>query len=138
MEIFKNCKLIDLPSIGNNSRGFLSFMESETHIPFKINRVYYIHSKGDPNEIRGPHAHKETEQVFFVINGSAEFHLDDGSITKDYIVDSPSTGIFIGKEIWHSMSYASSNVVILVVASNTYMELDYLRNYEDFRKYLTQ
>lgn len=35
-------KLINLPKI-LDERGNLSFIEEDTHLPFKINRVYWIY-----------------------------------------------------------------------------------------------
>ena len=49
-------RIINLPKI-EDDRGNLSFVE-ENHIPFKINRVYWIYDVPG-GEFRGSHAFKE-------------------------------------------------------------------------------
>ena len=54
------CKIIDLPKI-QDPRGNLTFIESNNHIPFDIQRVYYLYDVPGGSE-RGGHAHKELHQ----------------------------------------------------------------------------
>ena len=42
MTPIKNCKLVQLPKI-SDPRGNLTFVESDKHIPFKIQRAYYLY-----------------------------------------------------------------------------------------------
>ncbi|MHA1843084.1 MAG: WxcM-like domain-containing protein, partial [Promethearchaeota archaeon] len=66
---FKNCYLIEFSKHGDNSRGYLTAIEKNNGLPFDINRIYYIYEIGNLNEIRGPHAHKKTEQIFITLKG---------------------------------------------------------------------
>ena len=50
-------KIINLPKI-LDKRGNLSFLESENHVPFKIERVYWVYDVPG-GEIIGGHAFKE-------------------------------------------------------------------------------
>ena len=50
------CKIIDLPKIAD-PRGNLTFVESDSQIPFDIQRVYYLYDVPGGSE-RGGHAHK--------------------------------------------------------------------------------
>lgn len=131
---FKNCSLINFPKFGDNKRGYLSFFESKKECPFDIKRVYYIYGIGDSSEIRGPHAHWKTEQIFININGKSTYFLDDGKEKKNIIIDEPDVGIYIGPKIWHYMTDFSPNLVILIVASRYYDESDYIHNYDEFIK----
>jgi len=86
--------------------------------------------------MRGPHAHRRTEQIFINIRGKATYFLDNGIEKKNLILDKPNNGIYIGPKVWHYIKEFSSDIIILVVASTPYNEADYIRNYDDFMKYI--
>lgn len=132
---FKNCHLIKFPKIGDSKRGYLTFFESNKGIPFEIKRVYYIYNIEDNSQIRGPHAHKETEQVFINVQGHATYYLDDGKNKSEIILNEPNLGIYIGPEIWHHMGDFSEDIIFLVVSSSNYDESDYIRSYKEFITY---
>ena len=133
----RNCKLIELPKIGDRERGYLSFMESLRNIPFEIKRVYYIYGIEDPSAVRGEHAHKENlEQIFFCINGSVTFLLDDGENKDKYELKDPNIGIYIGPGVWHTLVNFSKDAIILVVASDYYNEELYIRDYNKFLEHV--
>lgn len=50
-------KIINLPKF-EDPRGNLSFVEEESHIPFKIERVYWIYDVPG-GQLRGGHAFKD-------------------------------------------------------------------------------
>ncbi|MDP3269182.1 MAG: WxcM-like domain-containing protein, partial [Legionella sp.] len=52
----EDCRIIELPKI-HEPRGNLSFVESNNHIPFAIERVYYVYDVPGGSD-RGGHAHK--------------------------------------------------------------------------------
>ena len=125
----KNCKIIELPTIQDGKDGCLSVAEG---LPFQIKRVYYIYNLNG-NAIRGKHAHKKLEQLLFCISGSFIMELDDG-VTKQIIgLDEPNVGIYLGPNLWHTMSHFSEDCIILVLASDYYDESDYIRNYSQFK-----
>jgi len=133
--IFENCYLIEFPKLGDNNRGFLTAFEINNKFLFAIKRIYYIYEIGDLQGIRGPHAHKQTQQIFFTLNGKAKYHLDNGIEKKEITIDKPNIGIFIGPKIWHYINDFSVGIIFLVVASTYYDENDYLRNYDQFLDY---
>jgi hypothetical protein len=49
-----NAEIINLPKI-EDTRGNLTFVEEENHIPFKIKRVYWIYDVPG-GQVRGGHA----------------------------------------------------------------------------------
>ena len=134
--IVKNSKRIELPKIVDGIDGTISVAENSVHIPFAIKRVYYIYDLNNPNAVRGKHAHKELEQVLFCINGSCEIGLDDGTNRQSIILDKPNIGIYLGTELWHTMLRFSDNCILLVLASDLYNENDYIRDYDDFKRYI--
>jgi hypothetical protein len=52
-----------------DARGNLSFIEQVNHIPFKIQRTYWIYDVPG-GEKRGGHAYKENEEFIVALSGS--------------------------------------------------------------------
>jgi dTDP-4-dehydrorhamnose 3,5-epimerase-like enzyme len=129
-------KYIKLPMINFGTKGKLSFMEANKHVPFNIKRIYYIYDIKDLNIIREGHAHKTLKQVIFCLNGSFTLELDNGNEKKEICLNMPYEGVLIRNRIWHNMKKFSENIVILVIASDYYNEEDYIRDYKEFRKYI--
>src|SRR6266516_1665305 len=71
-----DCRLVDLPKI-TDPRDYLTFVEAGRHVPFQIQRVYYLYDVPGGAE-RGGHAHRSLEQVFIALSGSFDVVLDDG------------------------------------------------------------
>jgi hypothetical protein len=59
------CQVLELPRI-NEPRGNLTFVESNRHIPFPIQRVYYLYDVPGGAE-RGGHAHKALQQLIIAM-----------------------------------------------------------------------
>jgi WxcM-like, C-terminal len=124
------CRIIDLPKI-QDPRGNLTFIESGNHIPFEIQRVYYLYDVPGGAE-RGGHAHKDLHQLIVAMSGSFDIYLDDGHEKKHFHLNRSYYGLYICPMIWRELDNFSSGSVCTVLASNFYDESDYYRNYEDF------
>ena len=72
----ERCRLVDLPKI-SDPRGNLTFIEGGRHVPFDIQRVYYLYDVPGGSE-RGGHAHKGLHQLIVAMSGSFDVVLDDG------------------------------------------------------------
>jgi len=120
-----------------NKTGSLSFLEvgENRDVPFSIQRVYYIYGV-KRGERRGFHAHKKLQQYLICIHGSCSILLDDGSEHENILLDNPNEGLHIGPNTWREMYNFSEDAVLLVLASELYDEEDYIRNYDDFLKYI--
>lgn len=120
----------------SDDRGSLVALEELKNIPFDIKRVYYMYGTV-PNQSRGLHAHKCLEQVLLCLSGSCKLLLDDGT-DKDVIElgGNPSVGVYIANNIWREMYDFSKDCVLMVVASEYYNEEDYIRDYNEFLKYV--
>jgi len=134
----KNSKTIILPQIVDGIDGTISVAEYRNHIPFPIKRVYYIYGLINPDAIRGKHAHKNLEQVLFCINGTCEISLDDGEKSQTVVLHKPNVGLYLGKELWVTMKEFSDNCILLVLASDIYEEDDYIRDYDEFIRYVNR
>ncbi|MFY7839474.1 MAG: sugar 3,4-ketoisomerase [Lacibacter sp.] len=124
--------LIEFPSIGDSSLGYLSVAEELSAIPFAIARVYWTYYTPQ-NVTRGGHANIDKELVLVAVSGSITVttEMQDGS-KASFFLDHPAKGLYIPKRCWHTMQY-SHTAVQMVIASNLYSENDYIRNYEEFK-----
>lgn len=114
-----------------DGRGGLVALEQNQNIPFSIKRVYFIY--GTPaNTRRGFHAHKALEQVAICVKGACSFLLDNGKEKTECRLDSPTSGLYIGSNIWHEMYDFTEDCVLMVLASDLYDEADYIRDYDQF------
>jgi hypothetical protein len=59
-------------------RGNLSFIEEEKHIPFKIERVYWVYDVPG-GQVRGGHAFREQQELIVALSGSFDVVIDDGN-----------------------------------------------------------
>ena len=127
-------EIIDLPKI-SDVRGNLTFIESNKHIPFDIKRVYYIYDIPG-GESRGGHAHKKLQQFLIAMSGSFEIILDDGRTKKSFYLNRAYYGLYIPRLIWRDIRNFSSGAVCMCLASDYYDEKDYIRDYNEFKKYI--
>lgn len=125
-----DCKIIELPRI-NDRRGNLTFVEGQVHIPFDIQRVYYLYDVPGGAE-RGGHAHKALNQLIIAMSGSFDIHLDDGASKKTFHMNRSYFGLYVPTMIWREIDNFSSGAVCMVLASERYEEADYYRDYPTF------
>lgn len=128
----KGYELIDFPRIGDG-QGFLVALEEKNNIPFEIKRVYFIYDT--PKDIvRGKHAHRILQQVIFCLKGSCDFTLDNGKEKLFIRMNKPERGLYIKNSMWREFTNFSPDCVLMILASEHYNEKDYIRNYEEFLK----
>ena len=118
-----------------DERGQLVALEDHKDIPFEIKRVYYMYDTGK-GVTRGQHAHKSLEQILICIHGSCKLMLDNGKEKKIVSLEKPYEGLYISNNIWREMYDFSSDAVLMVLASDVYKEEDYIRNYDEFLKFV--
>ena len=126
------CRLIDLPKI-QDPRGNLSVIESNVHVPFDIERVYYLYDVPGGSE-RGGHAHKELRQLIIAMSGSFDVLLDDGRHRRRVHLARSHYGLYVCPMIWRELDNFSSGSVCMVLASTKYEEADYYRDYPEFMR----
>lgn len=125
-----NCKLMNLPKI-KDPRGNLTYVENCDQVPFNIKRVYYLYDVPG-GSFRGSHAHKNLHQFFIAVSGSFDIVLDDGLNKKTFNMNRSFLGLYICPMIWRKLENFTSGAVCLVLASEKYLESDYIRNYNEF------
>lgn len=127
--------LIEFKSIGQSDIGYISVAEQSESVPFEIKRVFWTYFT--PESItRGRHAHKKTEQVLIAVAGKITVRTEsaDGKDCQTFVLEKPNQGVYIPPNVWHTMEY-SHTAVQMVFASTEYHPEDYLRDYQEFKKY---
>lgn len=123
-------RIIELPK-NLDKRGNLSFIEGENHIPFKINRSFWIYDVPGGAK-RGGHAYKENQEFIVALSGSFDVVIDNGHEKKTYHLNRSYYGLYIPKMYWREMENFSTNSLSLVLSSTVFSEDDYIRDYEQF------
>ena len=122
-------KLIELPKV-LDPRGNLTFIEGGNHIPFAIERVFYLYDVPG-GESRAGHANKD-EHFIIAASGSFNVVLDDGKAKKTYFLNRSYYGLYVPSLIWRELADFSSGSVCLVFSSRPYDPADYYRDYGEF------
>jgi hypothetical protein len=125
-----SCKLINLPKIAD-PRGNLTFLENNRHIPFAIQRVFYLYDVPGGAE-RAGHALKRCHQFLIAMSGSFDVIAYNGKDKQRFHLNRSYYGLHLPPMFWREIDNFSSGSVCLVLASETYDEKDYFRDYNHY------
>lgn len=136
MHNMNKVKLLDFPQRGDE-RGHLVIAEGGKDIPFDIKRVFYIYGS-DKDVVRGQHANRRTEFVLINVAGTSKVKVKDGEGNEAiYCLDRPHMGIYLPTMVWKDMYDFSEDSVLLVLASEHYDNTEYIRDFDEFTKEIT-
>ena len=121
-----DCSLYQLEK-NHEEQGNLTYVYNGIHVPFDVKRVFYSYDIPG-GEARGAHAHKKCHQFLVAASGS-------GVNKRTVLLNRPFYGLHVPPGIWAMEQGFSSGSICLVLASEGYLEEDYIRNYEDFVMY---
>ncbi len=130
MKNFKDPQIILFPKIQDH-RGNLTVIEKQDHVPFKIQRAYWIYDVPGGG-VRGGHAFKETHEVIIALSGSFDVLIDYGDWTQIYNLNRSYFGLYVPNMLWRQMFHFSTNSVALVLSSSDYFEDDYVHRYKEY------
>jgi len=125
-------KLIELSTI-TDLRGKLTAIEGGINIPFKIERIFYMH--GIESD-RGGHAHIETDQIIIAMHGSYNISINNGKDKETIHMNNPEIGLYLPRLTFTDFSDISKDAVILVLANTHYDMSKSLRTFDDFISYI--
>lgn len=131
----QKARIINLPKI-LDQRGNLSFAEENNHVPFHIQRTYWIYDVPGGEE-RGGHAYKENEEFIISLSGSFDVTIDNGETKETFTLNRSYYGLYVPKGLWRQMGNFSTNSLALVLGSEKYSAEDYIRDYDEFLKIRT-
>ena len=98
--------------------------------------AYTGHTTFPAGESRGGHAHKECREFIIAVSGSFSVTLDNGHEKETFHLNHPWQGLLVETGIWRTLEDFSSGSVCLVLASEEFLEADYIREYDDFVRYI--
>lgn len=128
-----DCVILPLNKIHNRA-GNITIVEGNRNVPFDVKRIYYLYDIPG-GEDRGGHAHKKLKQLIVAASGSFNVLLDDDINKKIVTLNRPDYGLLVVPGIWRELMEFSSGSICLVLASEIYNELDYIREYSEFKTY---
>ena len=129
MSKFSNC-IIKLESFGDH-RGAITVSDGFPVDGHDLSRAYWMTDlkSGEP---RGFHAHKSLWQVAICPVGRCEVVLDDGSSRERLYLEGAQNAVIFPPMVWHELYNFSDDCCVLVLASASFDETDYIRDYEQF------
>lgn len=125
-------KIIQLPKI-LDPRGNLSFLESGNHVPFDIQRTYWIYDVPG-GEIRGGHAFNLQKEFIIVLSGSLDVIIYDGTKEKKFSLNRSYYGLYVPNGVWRHMENFATNTLVLILSNTVFEESDYIRDKDKYLK----
>ena len=132
MATVEDVRIIELPKF-LDARGNLSFAEQYNHVPFEIERTYWIYDVPG-GEDRGGHAFRENQEVVIALSGAFDVIVDDGVFRKTFSLNRSYYGLYVPAGLWRTIENFSTNSFALEFGSKHYDAADYIRDYEEFLK----
>jgi len=126
----RGARLHELPEIVD-MRGSLSVAEAGKQLPF-VPKRYFLVFDVPSMEVRGEHAHRILHQFLVCIKGSVSVVVDDGEYREEHVLDRPTLGLHLSPIVWATQYKYTSDAVLLVLASEPYDSDDYIRDYDEF------
>ena len=131
LKFMNKVKIIELPKI-LDVRGNLTFIEENNHIPFEINRVYWIYDVPG-GDIRGSHAYKTIQEFIIALSGSFDVVIHDGKEERSILLNRSYYGLYVPNLLWRRLENFSTNSLCLILASDFYNEKEYIRDFHEFK-----
>ena len=121
--------------IFSNKTGKLIPISFNKKFPIKVKRIFHLYGK--KNKIRGNHAHKKCSQVFIPILGKLILNIKTPNTEKKITLNhSVNTAVVVPPKHWCSIKFINKNSILMVVCDQYYKANDYLKNFDDYKKYL--
>jgi acetyltransferase-like isoleucine patch superfamily enzyme/dTDP-4-dehydrorhamnose 3,5-epimerase-like enzyme len=114
-------------------RGSLAVGELGKQLPFEPKRFFVVHDVPS-RHVRGEHAHRTLHQFLVCLKGELSLVVDDGCRRQEVRLQSPEVGVHLPPMVWAVQYRFSPDAVLLVLASDAYDPLDYIRDYEEYQE----
>ena len=114
--------------------GALCVYEGGQTVPFNIKRVFTVSAKAA--DIRGDHAHKQCTQLLVCVSGKIGVECDDGRAVERFDLCNMGEGLLIPPGVWAKQEYIENGAILMVLCDRVYEAHDYLRDYDEFKKFV--
>ncbi len=132
----KEPHIVDLPRI-MDPRGNLSVIESEDLLPFKIARAYWIYDVPG-GMFRNGHAFHTQQEFIVALSGSFDVVLNDGRGEQRFHMCRSYYGLYVPPLTWRKLDNFSTNSVVYVLSDTEYDPCDYIEDFDEFKKLVSQ
>ena len=130
----KKIKKIKIKSFESVSGKLIPISFDKT-FPFKIKRIFFLYAK--KNRVRGDHAHKKCSQLFMTISGKIRLDIKTPIYKKSILISKNSKyAVLVPPKYWCSVKFLNKNSVLLVMTDRYYEFNEYIKNFDEFKKYL--
>ena len=128
-------QIVSLQEIPDPKRGFLGVAECGQHLPFSPKRLFYfVRPAADVQ--RGGHAHREQHQFIIALQGTVTIHGWDKNGTTTEYLNAPTSGLYCAPMTWLELNFDTEDAIVVVLASDVYVEADYIRDRAEFEALL--
>lgn len=128
---------------GNCGGSLVQFQSGDSDVnalPFEIGKVLVM-SDIRTDDVRGMHAHYETEEILVALTGGCTVDVDDGKgrcesvqLTSKSAISNQQSALLLYPHIWRVMRDFEPGTTLLVVANMKYDEADYIRDRTEFER----
>jgi hypothetical protein len=132
----RGCRWIEVPGAAD-ARGRVNFLELGKGLDFQPKGMFWLHHVA-PGQWRGRHGHRESKLILIATNGSCRAHLDDGVVKETVSLDDPTRALYVAPWVWHELTDFAAQTAVVVIASTLFEEAEYLRDYEAFKREVTE
>lgn len=115
----------------NDARGKMCIGEYGKEIPFLVKRFFYQFDFSSDGS-RGSHANLESSFVFVCLVGKCTVIVDDGTNRECFVLNDPTTGLYLSNNTWKEMRNFSKDCVLLVLSDKEYNKDEYISDYGRF------
>lgn len=114
-------------------RGKLAVVQPPATLPFEIARTYWLHDTPAGGGTSGC-ASYTSRQMLVALSGSFDVDVRWSGGIKRFTLSRADRGLYIPPMTWYEISNMSTNAVVFGVSSNLYSEVDFVRDFESFKK----
>lgn len=111
--------------------GNLRVADFAADFPFTPQRVFWV-TNVPAGTTRGFHAHKTGNQILVCLSGRLVAKFYDGRHTEEIELTNATPAVWMKEMVWGEQIFVEENTVLMVLASNSYDESDYIRSRSEF------
>lgn len=122
-------KIIEFPRHVRDN-GEVVVAEGPDNVPFDIARMFTL--RAPEGATRGEHAHLRCSQLMLCVHGEIDIACDDGAEQKTFPLRHGHLGLLVPPSIWNTVTFRSTEAVLVVLCDRRYEADDYIRTYPVF------